>query len=559
MLTHLHVRDFAIIDQLDVDFNSGLNIITGETGAGKSIVIEAVSLALGSRADTAFIRSGKEKAMIQLVAENCLPELNALLEENGIPVEDQLIIKRELSTSGKNICRINDTIVSLSFLNKICRYLADIHGQYDHQALLHPENHIHLLDLYDGKKIAAVKEKVSSLFSAYTKAKNELNSLKKNEAEALRKRDFMEFELNEIEAASLTLGEDVTLEQQILLLQNSEKIFKTLEEAYTLLSDSPAALECLGRSMNLLSQISDLSSSLKKFSDDLSDCFYKLEDSASDLRRYKDELTFSSEELDTAMARMDLIDMLKRKYGGTLEDVLAYGEQIEKQLSLLESSDERKQQLEKEVMLLREQLTQASASLTKLRQKSADSLSEKITKELKELNFQNARLSVHFEPLPDKLESAFREDGVDLLEFRIATNKGETEKPLSKIASGGEISRIMLAFKQIIGDLDQIPTLIFDEIDSGISGITASIVGKKLKEIAGTHQVICITHLPQIAACGAYHYKIQKSDDDISTHTTVISLTHEQRVEEIARLLGGINITETTKKSAEELLALSQQ
>lgn len=559
MISHLHVRNFAIIDQLDVDFRSGLNIITGETGAGKSIIIEAVSLALGSRADTAFIRSGQEKATIQLVTDS-LPALNDLLEENDIPVEDQLIIKRELSVSGKNTCRVNDTIVSLTFLNKLCRHIADIHGQYDHQALLHPENHIHLLDLYSGAQVSAAKKKVAELFLAYSETRQELNFIKKNEADALRQRDFMQFELNEIEQAALQIGEDDLLNEQLLLLQNSEKIYQNLSSAYAAISEeSPAALELLGHAMNLLEQVSSLSNELKEFSGNVADCYYKLEDTAAELRRYRDSLSFSPEELDAAIKRLDIIDSLKRKYGGTVEEILSYAQTISEKLDLLQNTDEHRQQLEQELDRLKKELSAASLELSALRRDAAEKLSEQITSELLELNFNNAHLSVSFQPVPDDPERLFSENGIDTVEFKISTNKGEKEKPLAKVASGGEISRIMLAFKKITGNLDQVPTLIFDEIDSGISGITASIVGKKLKEIAATHQVICITHLPQIAACGSHHYKIQKSSDDASTHTTVVPLSDQEKVGEIARLLGGINITETTLKSAQELLELSQK
>lgn len=560
MISHIHIQDFAIINELDVDFHPGFNVITGETGAGKSIIIEAVSLALGSRADTAFIRSGKEKAIIELVLDEKNEKVAALLKENGLEEDEQLIIRREITTNGKSTCRINGSLVSVSFLNKLCKLEADIHGQYDHQSLLNPDLHITLLDLYDEANIFPAKESVASLFNEYNKIKQTLSSISRSESEAARKRDFMQFELQEITAAKLTIGEDEQLQEQITLLQNSERIYQNLSTTYAFLCEaSPSALDGLGKSKQKLEEVSSYSKEISGFYDLLSDCYYKLEDVSSEIRRYTDAISFSEHELDEALSRMDQIDTLKRKYGSSIETILDYQAQLQSNLDLIENADQQKEALTQKLSTLEKELMQASQTLSSLRKCAAKKMESSINQELKELNFNDAKLSIFFAEQEIKKEPSFTQEGIDSVEFLISTNKGEALKPLAKIASGGEISRIMLAFKRIVGELDSIPTMIFDEIDSGISGITASIVGKKLLQIAQNHQVICITHLPQIAVFGQFHYQIQKTTENDITQTTVLPLSHEERIKEIARLLGGINITDTTIKSAEELLSLSQK
>lgn len=545
MISHIRIKDFAIIDTVDIDFHSGLNIITGETGAGKSIIIEAINLALGSRADTAYVRSGKEKAVIQLIVE---------IEEK------EYIITREVFSAGKSICKVNDEIVSVSYLNALCRKIADIHGQYDHQSLLHPEQHISLVDQFDSNSISPVKDHVSALFEQYTKTKHQLNSLLNNAAEAERKRDFMKFELQEIQSANPYLGEDEELSSRLLLLQNSEKIYQNLSSAYELIYDSsPSASDSLGKSLQMLQEISGFSNEILSLTETLSDCYYKLEDLVGDLRKNRDGISFSSEELDNTIARLNILDSLKRKYGGSIEKVLAYGDTLSKDLDQIENIDALKKELSQSLLQKEEQLDSQCNLLTSLRKQAAKQIEKQINVELEELNFNHATLSIDFKELTENGKKNFSANGSDEIEFLMITNRGETPKPLSKIASGGEISRIMLAFKRITGDYDKIPTMIFDEIDSGISGITASIVGKKLLEIAKNHQIICITHLPQIAAFGNHHYKILKTFDENSTYTNVVPLSHEEKVNEIARLLGGTNITETTIKSAEELIKLSNE
>lgn len=540
MIDHIHIQNFAIIKETDIDFENGLNIITGETGSGKSIVIEAISLALGSRADSAFVRHGAAKAIVELAGEL-----------DG----EEIVITREVSAAGKNLCRLNGQLVTLAQLQETCRRLADIHGQYDNQSLLNPDNHIRLVDSYHQAEIAPVRQRFDEAYSSYHQIQSRLNQLLARERDDLKKMDFYRFERDEIDKADLTPGEDETLTEQASLLQNSEKIFAGIETAYSLLNEGDtAASSAMGSALSALQAITGFSKDIAAVTEDFADLYYRLEDVSASLREIRDRITFSPEELDSVIARLSLIDTLKRKYGSTIEEILAYRDRIDEELSQIENFDQIKAQLEADAKQAYDRLARCADQLTEVRRASAEELSGAIEKELHDLNFSSARLSIDFQ-VPD----AIGPDGRDIVEILISTNKGEPLKPLVKVASGGEISRIMLAIKNITGTYDNIPTMIFDEIDAGISGITASIVGRKLKEIASNHQIICITHLPQIAACGDTHYRIFKEETDSNTFTTVERLTDANTVDEIARLLGGENITETTRKSAVELLELTRQ
>ena len=539
MITHISIRDFAIIENVEIDFHEGLNIITGETGAGKSIVIEAVSLALGSRADTAFVRSGKEKAIIQLV---------------GTIMGSEYVITREISHTGRNLCKVNGEIVTLAHLNLICKKIADIHGQYDHQSLLNPDYHIRLVDMYKKDEISPAKQKVSAILKHYRDISSQLRHILAEASENQRKRDFMAFELDEIRKAELVPGEDDELAERISLLQNSEKIYENLAGSYEIINgEEYSSLSGLKRSLDMLSEISNYSSNIAEVHQQLADAYYQIEELSSEIRDIRDRTVFSPEDLNQAISRADLLDKLKNKYGLSIDGLISYADELEEKLSFVENIDEMKKELTELLDRCESDLKDACIELTELRKSAAAELEEKILTELAELNFKDAQLSIEFSTAPD-----YSDNGTDIVEFMISTNRGEQLKPLSKIASGGEMSRIMLAFKKIVGDYDEIPTLIFDEIDAGISGITASIVGKKLMQIATNHQVICITHLPQIAAFGSHNYKIAKESDESSTYTTVLHLREDEKIQEIARLLGGINITETTLQSAKELIDASK-
>ena len=545
MIRHISIRNFAIIENVEIDFNDGLNIITGETGAGKSVVIEAVSLALGSRADTAFVRSGTDKAVIQLVAES-----------DG----EDVIITREISAAGRSLCRINDEIVTLGALSKFCRSLADIHGQYDHQSLLDPDHHIRLIDLYRKDSILPAKASVAELYDKYTDLCSQLARLRKDQAEGRRQRDFMDFELNEIEEAHLSEGEDEALEDEISLLQNSEKIFSSLAGAYQVASESEfSLLSAMKQVSDMVGETAQYTRELSELSQRLESLYYEYEDACGELRSQRDGTVFDPAALDAAIGRYEIIRRLKEKHGMTIPELLDYADQLRVRLSSIDNADEEIAALEARIGQTASALTAASDQLSELRRASAAELEQLITEQLGQLNFNDAAFAVDFRQNLDAGGNVqFTSEGTDIVEFLITTNRGEPLKPLSKIASGGEMSRIMLAFKKIIGDYDHIPTMIFDEIDSGISGVAASVVGRKLREIAARHQVICITHLPQIAACGTSNYRIWKHSDDRSTYTSIDPLTPDEKIREIARLLGGENITPTTLASAKELIEASE-
>ena len=545
MIRHISIRNFAIIENVDIDFNDGLNIITGETGAGKSVVIEAVSLALGSRADTAFVRTGADKAVIQLIAT-----------QDG----EEYVITREVSAAGRSLCRINDEIVTLSTLNQFCRGLADIHGQYDHQSLLDPDNHIRLVDLYRKDTISPAKATVSDLYAAYTGLVDQLARLKRAQAEGKRQRDFMDFELKEITDAHLVEGEDAALEDEISLLQNSEKIFSCLAGAYQIASESDVSiLSAMKQVSDMVGETSAYTKDLAELSQRLESLYYEYEDAAATLRELRDGTVYDPAALDLAIDRYETIKRLKEKHGRSILELLSYADELRSQLTSIDNAEEEIAALETQIAASAAALAAASEKLTALRRAAATELESLITEQLSQLNFGEAAFAIDFRKAVDSAgNTQFSADGTDIVEFLITTNRGEPLKPLSKIASGGEMSRIMLAFKKIIGDYDHIPTMIFDEIDSGISGIAASVVGRKLREIAQRHQIICITHLPQIAAYGTSNYRIWKHSDDVMTYTSIDPLGPDEKVREIARLLGGENITETTLASARELIDASK-
>ncbi|MGE9874762.1 DNA repair protein RecN [Hornefia butyriciproducens] len=536
MIQHLLIQNFAIIENTEIEFEDGLNIITGETGSGKSIVIEAVSLALGARADSSFVRSGKDKAVIQLAA--------------SLDGQDY-VITREISATGKNLCRLNGQLVTLGEISALASRIADIHGQYDNQNLRDPRQHLALVDQYRDAEISPLRAEFDAAYAAYKESRGQLDTLLKSEKESRKQADFYRFELAEIQRVDPSPEEDEELTEQIAILQNSEKIFSAVESAYGPLDENEFnVLSSMGNIQSSLESIRNFSREFAETADILNDAYYGLQDVAARLAGIREQISFRPEELDKLISRLDQIDELKKKYGGSIGDVLAYRDRIQQELSQLENFDELRGTLEQETKQRLRALRTAAAALTGARQASAEALGQAIESELHDLNFDSARFEIRISAAP-----AISAEGGDEAEILISTNRGEPLKPLIRVASGGEISRIMLAIKNITGTYDKIPTMIFDEIDAGISGITASIVGRKLREISSSHQIICITHLPQIAACGDANYRICKETDANSTYTHVDRLDEEATIDEIARLLGGEIITETTRRSARELIS----
>jgi DNA repair protein RecN (Recombination protein N) len=542
LISRISIIDFAIIENIDIRLFNGLNIFTGETGSGKSIIIEAISVALGARADITLIRSGKEKSKIQI-----------LIEDD----KEDFIITREIFSNGKSTCKINDEFVTLSHLNLFCKRFADIHGQYDHQSLLNPDSHINLVDSYSKNIIQPIKQNVKVKYDNFIESNSKLNKLLSSISSNERKRDFMNFEYSELVSSNLILDEDILLVQELTIAQNSEKIYQNLSFIYdSLYASNDSCFTELGKSMQHIKEISDYDASFIEFDSTISDSYYKIEDLCFSIRKYIDRIDFSQNKLDEIIERLELLNTLKKKYRKDLPGLILYINELEAELSILDNFDETIAILQKDVENKRNELILASEHLSISRSDVSLIIQEKINLELKDLNFNNAELEIKINKRVDeKGNILFSDNGIDKIEFLISTNLGEPKKPLSKIASGGEISRIMLAFKRIIGAYDEIPTMIFDEIDIGISGATASIVGSKLRDISKNHQIICITHLAQIASLGDYNYKISKKSDSTHTYTDLNLLNEVDKVNEIARLLGGLSITESTIKNAEELIS----
>lgn len=535
MINHLSIKNFAIIEDAEINFNKGLNIITGESGSGKSVVLEAMSLALGCRADSSYIRTGAEKAVIQMVAEY---------------LHTDYVITRELTTNGKNICKINGELVTLAKLQELTSKIADIHGQYDNQSLLNPECHIDLIDKYEKRTIKAAKQKVSELYARYVEISNVIEKKRTELANFAEKRDLMEYQLNEITSAHLISGEDTELNEKLVEEQNKEKIYLGFAEINSLCNSDEAPLT------SQITAISRVLKDIKKYSKeaaeleyDFSDIYYRIQELTTKVRRISERVSYSSDNLDSIIERLDIINDLKRKYNGSIDDIINYAEKLKSNIHKINNMDSDISSHLIEQERIEEMLKGATEALSELRKRSALSLEERVQNELQDLNFNDVKVSMHIEKM-DKYSA----NGVDKIEFLISTNKGEPLKPLAKIASGGEMSRIMLAFKSVIGEYENIETMIFDEIDSGISGQAATVVANKLSEISNKHQIIAITHLPQIAALGNHNYKVSKTTTGDTTKATIKHLSEAEKIEEIAILISGNSISDIAIENAKFLI-----
>ena len=535
MIKSIKIKNFAIIKDTEFKFHSGLNIITGETGAGKSVVATAISLALGSRADSTFIRHGASKATIEMVA---------------VFEEKEYTVVREVSSNGKNRCIINGNGVPLGRLISISEKNAQIHGQFDNNLLLDPESHIDLLDTFGGQNILSYYLQYINAFNEFSEIKNRYNALITSIKEDSSKADFYRYSIEEIDRSNLVVGEDAELEDRMKFLQNAESISRALSDSYDALTSGDFSAESLiGSALSNLQSISGYTKDIASLSEDLDSLSIQLSDVISKKHTLLDSSDFSERELDEIMERLSLIDSLKKKYAPTIEEILEHRDLIFERLSNIGSFDEQKEELKSMLEESRLKLYSTGNQLTEARKKVAKKLSDAVVSELAELNFKNADIEVSITPLKSPGPK-----GMDEVELFITTNKGEPLKPLAKVASGGEVSRIMLAIKAITADSENISTLIFDEVDTGISGITASIVGSKLQNLASNHQVISITHLPQIAAKGDHNYRIYKESDDSETYAYVEEITGEEKIMEIARLLGGTKITNATIENARDLI-----
>lgn len=555
MLQELSIKDFAIIDEIQISFQPKMTVLTGETGAGKSIIIDALGLLAGGRGSTEFIRKGEKKAVIQGLFT--LPrEANTynILEEYGIDSEDgQIILQRDLYRGGRNICRINGMMVNLATLRKVGETLIDIHGQNEHQELMKPENHIDLLDEYD-KKTSELRNQYQVVYQNYRKLKLSMEKKEADEKAWAQRLDMLNFQVKEIEEAGLKINEEDELVEEKNKLDNFQAIHDTLELSYQILSGEKIdVVGNLGNAMNELSDVSDLSENLQEINTKISDAFYSLEDAARDISDELDSMEWNGERLNEIEERLELIHQLKRKYGDTIEDILHYHSRIVKELREMENAEQNSEKQERQLSEALEKVKELAIKLSKQRKKSAKKLEKMIHEQLSALYMDKAVFEVKF-----LNNSKLYSKGIDKVEFYIQTNPGEEMGPLAKIASGGELSRIMLALKTIFSQKMGVTSIIFDEVDTGVSGRVAQAIAEKISQISNNSQVLCITHLPQVAAIADNHYYISKSVNDGRTETSLKELDEKQKIREIARMLSGSEITELTLKHAEELIKMSK-
>lgn len=547
MLTSLKIENVAIIETAAIEFGCGLNVLTGETGAGKSIVIDSINAVLGERTTKDIIRTGADCAKVYAVFEDISPDIIALLDECGVDCEDDvLIVNRVINRDGKNTCRINGIPVTVNMLKSIARELITVHGQHDNQALLSPERHCDFIDKFAdcGELISRYNESYNEL----SEIRRKLKSLKSDESNKAQKIDLLTYQIDELEKAGIRVGEKDELNERLTVINNSLKIINSLNSAYELLKRDDGGVDSVSSASYELGKSAEYLSSVSELSEKLCDIQYELDDIAEIIRDLLSDMEFSDDELDEISLRLDLLHKLSLKYGDTEEEMLKYLEKAKTELENITFSEEKLLEMKKRENVLYNQTKKLADELSDVRIKAGERLSSMISDELGFLDMPNVTFKV------SRVETELTENGQDDIEFLISANAGEMPKPLAKIASGGELSRIMLAIKNVLADADNIGTMIFDEIDTGVSGRAAHKIALKLREVSDGRQVICVTHLAQIAAQGDVHLFISKTVSDGKTYTKIRSLTSDERINEIARIMGGIEITDLQLQSAREML-----
>ena len=547
MLLLLRIENIAVIERADISFDKGFNILTGETGAGKSIVIDAISAILGERAYRDMIRTGATKASVQAVFED-VPHL-PWFEENGVAYEDQTVIHREIYLDGKNVCRVNGTLVTVSILRKLGMQLINIHGQHDSATLFDEENHLQFLDAFADNE--ALRNDYAFKFQEVSALRRQIERMTMDESEKLRRMETLRYQIEEISKANLSVGEDEVLEERRKLLQNAEKLSDGIEEAAECLyggEDSDGAVALISKAQRALAKLSRYTDAYQELSARLEDLMYQLQDATEEVRDALNTLSYSGDELEEIEMRLDVIHKLRRKYGVTCADILQYLQKAKQELDEIEFSDDHLQKLK--VMLKKAEVEawDVANALRQNRYEAAQTLSSRILMELAQLDMPRVQFECKFS------EIDLSTNGADAVAFYMSANAGEALKPMSKVASGGELARIMLAMKNVLAERDQVQTLIFDEVDTGVSGRAAQKVAEKLRSVAVHKQVLCVTHLPQLAALAQTHLLIAKEERQGRTYTTVTPLDFEGRKRELARIIGGANITEITLQSAQEML-----
>ena len=556
MILEMYMKNCALIEESRLTINSGLNILTGETGRVKSIIIEPLGLCLGEKYDRSFLRKGTDKGVCEILVSSKSSNLKEVLDKYDIDYDDdEIIITRVIYSDGKSVARINGRTVKVSILKEVACTIVDLHSQHQNQVLLNKDTHIRFLDLFGEKDIQKLKANYKESYNEFNKIKKELNDLNENkdDMEIQREIDLIKFQINEIDAANLNPEEYEDLKSQRELCRNSEKIYNNLSLSYEKLYEGNInAVDLIGMASKELSDIASYDKNISEYSENIERIMYELQDISRDIRDYKENISFNPYEMEEIEQRIDQINNLRRKYGNSIEDIFEYRQKIQNRLDEILNRDEKVAALKAELEKLESVLYDKAKEVSKARKKVAVDLQDVLIEELHSLNMKNVVFEVSFREIP------FNQNGCDDVEFMASFNLGEDIKPIYKVASGGEMSRFMLAFKTILADIDEIDTLVFDEIDTGISGIAAQIVGEKLSKIGKKKQVMCITHLPQIAANGHTHYRIEKNTSNNRTYTNIKELTFDERIDEIARLIAGNNITEKTIEHAHEIIELAQ-
>ena len=547
MLSILHIENIAVIECADISFDAGFNVLTGETGAGKSIVIDAISAILGERAYRDMIRTGSDKASVRGVFTD-VPEFS-WFEENGVPYDSEVIVQREIFLDGKNICRVNGTLVTVSILRRLGIQLINIHGQHDSASLFDEINHLIFLDAF------AENEELKNTYSAHYERVNvlrkEIQRMSMDEGEKLRRMETLRYQIEEIAKAELKPDEDTQLEGRRKILQNAEKLSDGIQSAFVCLygdEDGDGAASLLADAEREFSRLVRYTDVYESIREKLVDLMYQVQDVTEEVRGIRDCLSYSPDELEKIESRLDVIYRLRKKYGNTCEEILSYLANAQKELDEIEFADDTIEKLKKKLAVAEKDAMDSALQLRDNRKNTAKRLSEQILLELAQLDMPRVLFSCEF------TETELLPNGIDSVAFYMSANAGEALKPLNKVASGGELARIMLAMKNVLAEQDQVATLIFDEVDTGVSGRAAQKVAEKLRSVAKNKQVLCVTHLPQLAALASTHFLIDKHEKGGRTYTTVTPLDKEGRKRELARIIGGSNITETTLKSAEEML-----
>ena len=547
MLSLLHIENIAVIESADISFDQGFNVLTGETGAGKSIVIDAISAILGERAYRDMIRTGAQKASVRAVFTG-VPELS-WFGENGVEFDEETVIDRAIHLDGKNVCRVNGTLVSVSILRKLGMQLINIHGQHDSATLFDEDNHLSFLDAFADNEM--FRQDYNEKYETVAKLRRQIDRMTMDESEKLRRMETLKYQIAEIEKADLEIGEDDILEERRKLLQNAEKLSNGMETAVECLyggEDSDGASGLLAQAEYALARLAKFSDAFGEIHDRVADLMYQVQDVAEAVRDARDDLNYSADELEQIESRLDVIHKLRRKYGSNCDEILTYLDKAKKELDEMEFADDHLERLKKNLKKAEKTAWEAAKILRKNRQETAKAMSARILTELAQLDMPRVQFSCEF------TETELSANGADAVAFYMSANAGEALKPMSKVASGGELARIMLAMKNVLAEKDQVNTLIFDEVDTGVSGRAAQKVAEKLRSVAEHKQVLCVTHLPQLAALANTHLLIAKSEREGRTYTSVTPLDIEGRKRELARIIGGTNITETTLKSAEEML-----